>query len=288
MPRVSVIVPAYNAAWCVGEAVESIVAQTYSDWEAIVVDDGSTDDTSAVARGRDPRIRVVRSDVNRGLAASRNAGLAAARGELVALLDADDAWLPEYLESQVGLQERTGAEIVCCDALLLDGKRLLDETYADRFGPPDADGPITAASLLRANRIFISVLLEREAVAQAGGFDASLRSVEDLDLWLRMLENGDRVAYQRRPLAVYRLSVGSLSRDTLTMTRARQAVITGALARGRLDPVAVRAARRQLRLQRAAETVELARRERGARAAARVLGAAPLLARVAAERVVDR
>jgi glycosyltransferase involved in cell wall biosynthesis len=294
LPRVSVIVPAYNAAWCLPDALESIIAQRYPDWEAIVVDDGSTDDTARLAEGRDPRIRVVRSPINQGLAATRNLGLDHATGELVALLDADDTWLPDYLEEQVALVDRADAAglpvaIACCDAYLRRNDEVLTETYGDWIGRPSDS--ITLEELIDRNPIFISVLLSRAAVEAAGRFDASLRSVEDLDLWLRIVEAGGRVVYQPKPLAVYRLSDRALSRDTVTMTRSRQIVLRRALDRGHLTVPQRRAAERTLRTQRAAEQVALARGELGRRpveAAGRIVRIAPLLGRIAADRVGRR
>lgn len=290
MPRVSVLVPAYNAQAHLGRALASVFAQRYDDWEVIVADDGSSDATADVARSFGDRVIVARAGRNGGLAAARNLALTHASGDLVALLDSDDAWLPEYLSEQVALHERTGAAIVCCDAFLeRDGTRL-EQTYGDRFGRP---GPtVDATTLVRTNPIFVGALCPREIVAGAGGFDAALRSVEDLDLWLRIVERGGRVAYNPRPLAVYTLAAGTLSTDTLRMARSRQRVLRNALGRGRLDDAGRRAARRALRLQQAVEQVELLRAERHqrlrARAAARAAVVAPFVGRVAVERAISR
>ncbi len=293
MARVSVLVPAYNAAWCLPEALASLASQTFRDWEAIVADDGSTDGTSSTVPTDDPRIRVVRSDVNRGLAATRNLALRHADSELIALLDSDDTWMPDYLEHQVALYDRAQARwgdvgIVCCDAYLRQGTRRLDETYGQRFGRPDGD--VTTASLLHRNVIFVGALLPREVVERAGGFDEQLRSVEDLDLWLRIVELGWRVVYQPLALADYRIGASGLSQDTLTMARSRQVVIRQAIVRGRLDARGRRAAAREMRLQRGIEQVELARArwrtKTRAAAVAQLLRASPLLLAVGADRML--
>jgi glycosyltransferase involved in cell wall biosynthesis len=291
-PLVSVLVPAYQAEAHLARALDSVLAQTRDDWELIVADDGSTDSTLAVAERyavADPRIRVVRSRVNRGLAATRNLALAHARGPVVALLDSDDAWLPNYLEAQIALldaeRERGPVGIVCCDALLTSPQGPLPQTYSERFGVPTE--PIDAAELLRGNTIFVSVLMPRAVVQAAGAFDPDLRSVEDLDLWLRIAERGYRIVRNPRPLAVYSIAPGTLSRDTLRMTRSRQRVYRAALQRGALDGRARRAAQRALRLERAAEIVELIRRSgrrRPVRAVAGLVIAAPLMIRVLLER----
>jgi glycosyltransferase involved in cell wall biosynthesis len=259
VPRVSVLIPAYNAERHLGRALESVAAQTYADWEAIVVDDGSTDATSSIAQGfPDERIVSARSPVNQGLAATRNLALARAQGDLVALLDSDDAWLPTYLEEQVALHDATGAAIVCCDAYLeRDGHRL-PERYGDRFGRPSDH--VDVVELVRTNPIFISVVLTRSVVDEVGRFDERLRSVEDLDLWLRIVERGYRVAYNPHALVVYHLASGTLSTDVLRMTRSRQRVYRNLLRRRRLTSAQRRVVWRALAVQRGAELRELVRR----------------------------
>jgi glycosyltransferase involved in cell wall biosynthesis len=120
-PRVSVIVPAYNAAATIEACVAGIAGQSFDDWELIVADDASTDDTGARAVATHPGCRVVRADRNGGPAAARNLGISIASGELLAFLDADDEWLPRYLESQVAAFDRAcergiHAGVVACDA----------------------------------------------------------------------------------------------------------------------------------------------------------------------------
>jgi hypothetical protein len=128
-------------------------------------------------------------------------------------------------------------------------------------------------------------------IEEAGRFDARLRSVEDLDLWLRIVELGYRVVYHPQPLAVYRISPGSLSRDVLRMTRSRQAVYRAALRRGRLDSAARREAQRAIALERAAELVEMTRRNASIHPMRAALGAAvsaPFVARVLVARNLRR
>jgi glycosyltransferase involved in cell wall biosynthesis len=104
---VSVVLPTFNRGYCLERAIRSVLGQTYPDWELIVVDDGSTDDTQAVLESfKDPRIRVFRHSVNRGVAAARNTGLAAARGEFIAFLDSDDEWRPDKLTKQLDVMTR--------------------------------------------------------------------------------------------------------------------------------------------------------------------------------------
>src|SRR5262245_59871308 len=119
MPRVSVIVPAFNAEEYIAQALDSVVAQTYEDWEIVVADDGSTDATAEIAGGFGPRTRVVRQ-ANRGVGAALELACSHSTGELVAVLAADDYWLPDYLEEQVALHDRERARrvdvgIVACN-----------------------------------------------------------------------------------------------------------------------------------------------------------------------------
>jgi glycosyltransferase involved in cell wall biosynthesis len=255
-PRVSVIVPAYNAAEHIGEALESVHAQTASDWEIVVCDDGSSDDTAAVASSFGERVRLVQNEHNQGLAAARNAAIERSRGSVLALLDADDVWLPEYLERQLQLLDRAAQPqkvgIVSCNAFLRDEHGRLPGTYAERFGYAER---VDLERLLDISPIFISALIPRAAIEDVGLFATDLRSCEDLDLWIRLVEAGYRAISTRAPLAVYRLSAGQLSAQPVKMAQARQAVYRRAIDRGRLTAEQRRAAERAIRREQAIETV---------------------------------
>lgn len=272
----SVIVPAYNAGRHIAEALRSVERQTYSDWEVIVCDDGSADETATIAAAF-TRARTVWHAQNQGLASARNTAIESATGELVALLDADDYWLERYLEHQVALYdehvaraERVG--IVSANAHLLEPTGLAAETYGERFGFAE---DVSVATLLERNPIFISVLMPAAALEEVGKFATDLRSAEDLDLWLRMLEAGYTVVSTRTPLVVYRISPGQLSAQPASMARARQEVYRRALERGSIGGHERRLARRSLRLERAVAAVT------GSRCLS--LGDLPLLGLVAIE-----
>lgn len=184
-PCVSVVIPAWNAGWCVRRAIDSVLGQDFRDLELIVVDDGSIDDTAEVLRGYGAALRVI-SQANAGMSAARNAGIAAARGEFLAFLDADDWWLPGKLSRQVALlREQPALGFCSCAARVEDLQgRLLNlwqcphwqgSFLVHLFGS-GADVPGSCSA----------VLARRALVAQAGGFDASLRGAEDPDLWLRL------------------------------------------------------------------------------------------------------
>src|SRR5271156_2731884 len=118
MPRVSVVIPIYNGAATIGRALQSLFDQTFTDFEIVCVDDGSTDDTPSVLAGYGDRIRVIRQS-NRGLPGARNAGVAASRGQLIALIDHDDQWLPQKLELTVtALEADPGSSLVYSDLII--------------------------------------------------------------------------------------------------------------------------------------------------------------------------
>jgi glycosyltransferase involved in cell wall biosynthesis len=213
-PAVSVIVPAWGAAHLVGEALTSLIAQRFTDWEAVVVDDGGPAVGDAVApfAAADPRIRFL-STPHGGVSAARNHAIAAARAPLVALLDGDDRYRPDYLEKMVAaIRADPALGFVTCDATFTgdtprDGQRF--SAYL-----PQAGEPTLEAVIARRFNIFIACIIRREAVSGAGGFDEGLRSSEDLDLWIRMLEGGWRAGLVPEPLVFYRRRAGSLSSAT--------------------------------------------------------------------------
>ncbi len=189
MPRVSVIIPAYNAAWCIRRAVDSVLAQSYPGYELIVVDDGSTDDTAALLAGYADAVRIV-SKPNGGLSSARNAGIAAARGEFVAFLDADDWWMPEKLARQMALMDARPDLLFCSTASAVQtpaGERLADWRCGRGMNS-------TLEAIFAANAHVAgsgsAVLAKRDAFTQAGNFDESLRSLEDIDMWMRLAALG--------------------------------------------------------------------------------------------------
>jgi teichuronic acid biosynthesis glycosyltransferase TuaG len=288
MARVSVIIPAHNAEAHIAGALRSVESQTYSAWEVVVADDGSTDGTAASVGGLGGRVRLVRSRGNLGPANARNLAISNSGGELLAFLDADDYWLPDFLAEQVALydrsQERFGnVGIVACNARILGTEGFATHTYADRIPFPEE---LTLTRLLKSNPIYVSALCPRVAVDAAGGFSGECFGSEDHDLWIRILELGYRVVSNPKPLAVYRISEGSVSASAGRMATTRQATYRRAHERGRLNRRQRRIAHRELRLQRAAEELDAVFAERGERGrlpCGRVLRALPLLAAVAAE-----
>jgi len=187
---VSIITPTFNRSNLLQETIASALAQTYKEFELIIIDDGSVDDTARVISDfSDSRIRYVYQD-NRGQSAARNKGLALASGEMVAFLDSDDTWLPHRLERHVSLLQENARFDAVYGMAVIRGKSV----------PPGPvpkilpSGNITK-SLLRQNFIsFSSVLLRMKLVRKLGGFDESLRSAEDYDYWLRASVHGEFLA----------------------------------------------------------------------------------------------
>ncbi len=214
-PAISVIVPAYGVTDMLADALDSLIAQDRGDWEAIVIDDGDARVAAHVeAYAHDPRIRLVQTD-NGGLATARNRAIAAARAPLIALLDGDDAYRPSYLSTMIAAIE-VSPEIgfVCCDATYFGHDRVGERFSA--YVPQHP--PATLERVLRREfNVFIGATIRREAIDAVGGFDPALRSAEDLDLWIRLLEAGWRLDYVPQALACYRRRVGQMSSNTEMM-----------------------------------------------------------------------
>ncbi len=221
MPKVSVIIPAYNVAPYIGETLDSVLSQTFDDYEVIVINDGSPDTEELereLARFID-RVNYVKQE-NRGASAARNAGLRVARGEFVAFLDADDVWLPSYLDEQIKFLRERNCDLVCADAEIFSEGSLKGQTYMEALmadAPPTGD--VTFIGLLSAEQSLITsgVVVLRQRVFEVGLFDEALRNSQDFDLWLRLALAGTRMAYRQRVLLRYRSRNDSLSGDEVNV-----------------------------------------------------------------------
>lgn len=211
-PTVSVIVPCRDGAATLPATLRSLRRQTFKGWEAVVVDDGSVDQTAAVARrwaGRDRRIRLVQ-ETGRGVGAARNAGLAAARGEWVLFLDCDD-WLARgALAHLLSLARRRP------NAGVVKGRAIKVDPDGRRRALPAFDLSEPFAALCCEGRIAIhTAIVRRDLVERIGGFDPALKTSEDWDVWQRLARMGVEFAQSPRRLAFYRNSPESLSKRTL-------------------------------------------------------------------------
>jgi glycosyltransferase involved in cell wall biosynthesis len=218
-PVVSIVIPTYRHEQYVESTLASVFAQTFRDFEVIVINDGSPD-TEAFERAIEPyrkRINYI-SQENGGASSARNAGLRAAKGELVAFLDSDDFWSPNYLDDQVKFMRERQCDLACADALISGESRDAGKTYMEAMMPDaPASGDVTFLELVSAERSLITsgVLARRDLMLEVGLFDLTLRNAQDLDLWLRLARHGARLSYQRKVLLEYRARVGSLSGDAI-------------------------------------------------------------------------
>ena len=200
-PLVSIVIPTYNHAPMLQRALATVVEQTYQNWNAIVVNNFSTDNTlEVVAAFNDPRIQCVNFRNNGVIGASRNEGIALATGKYVAFLDSDDTWFPTKLEKCVEILE-SGSDLVC------HAEYWIDESGKSRLV---AYGPSEAAThhnlIYKGNRISTSATVVRAALLkEVNGFDISpeLISTEDYDLWIRLAAKSDRFAFISEPLGEY-------------------------------------------------------------------------------------
>jgi glycosyltransferase involved in cell wall biosynthesis len=220
MPAVSVITPVFNAEPYIGAAIESVLGQSVGDWELLVIDDGSTDATPDVVReyAGDPRLRVVRRE-HRGLSAARNEGVSRAMGRLLAFLDADDLWSPEYLERMVSMLDRRPEAV-----LAFAGWRYVDAvgTVLPQFVVPFGGDPARAERELPWRNAIVpsAAVAQTAAVRRVGGFDTALHACEDWDLWIRLREEGPFVGLSS-DLVLYRAHGESMTEDGEAIERER-------------------------------------------------------------------
>lgn len=214
-PRVSVVTPVYNAAGFVAETLASVLTQTFRDYELIVVNDGSPD-TAELERVLEPyleKIIYVRQR-NAGAGAARNAGIERARGELVAFLDGDDVWLPEFLQAQIEFLEKNDFDAVYADAQLFGGSVYDGKTFM-QTAPSRGVADFDALLDLRCSVITSGIVARRRAVVEAGMFEPEKVSAEDFMLWLKMAHAGARFGYQPKVLLKYRIHPDGLSGDSV-------------------------------------------------------------------------
>jgi glycosyltransferase involved in cell wall biosynthesis len=217
----SVVVPAYNASLYLEETLQSVAAQTLGDWECIVVDDGSTDDTYEIAKRfaqRDQRFRALRKP-NGGCGSARNAALAEARSSLISLLDSDDLYLPSYLETQARfIAEHPGFDLYSCNGLVL---------YPDGSTKPYFDDPVHAEitsfvldDFFENCPILGIAIYRREMAARINDYRTDLRNAEDYDFWVRAMASRAKQIHNPETLVVYRKSLTSKSSNRVKAAKA--------------------------------------------------------------------
>lgn len=233
-PTISIITPAYNAAKYIREALDSVLNQTFPSHELIVINDGSpdTDELELELQKYPATIQYIKQE-NRGAAAARNAGLRFARGEYVAFLDADDRWLPNFLEEQFEFLRSSNADLVFSDAVLIGESPLAGRTFMELDPPKSA---VTPESLLAVEVAVLTsaVLARKKPIFEVGLFDEAIKRGHDFDLWFRLAKAGVRFAYQPRVLAEHRIVESGLSGDALSQLYRTLSVLEAVKAKGTL------------------------------------------------------
>lgn len=216
-PTFSVVIPAYQAATVIGDAIESVLAQTVQPGEIIVCDDGSTDDLRGTLLPFETCIRIIEK-ANGGEASAKNSGIRAATGDFIAILDADDVFLPRRLEALGELASaRPDLDLLTTDSYLVVNGARVRRCYTDDFVFPAED---QRTAILQYNFLPFAAV-RREAILAAGGFDEHLRNVPDWDVWLRMILLGARAGLVDEPLAEYRLGATNVTSDRARVHRGK-------------------------------------------------------------------
>lgn len=215
-PLVSVVIPTYNHAYFLGRALQSVLDQTYTNWEAIIVDNHSLDNTDEIVRSfEDPRITLLKIHNNGVIAASRNMGIRAAKGEWIAFLDSDDLWYPTKLE--LCLQKiASGYDLVCHGEIWVSEQGGVKKLRKVLYGP---EARATFHKLLfEGNCISTSaVVVNRRSLEAVGGFDESqdLITAEDYHLWLKLAQAGARIGFLHEILGEYTIHAVNASKAAL-------------------------------------------------------------------------
>lgn len=214
-PKVSIIIPAYNISDYIAGTLDSVLAQTYKNYEIIVVNDGSKD-TEELEVVLEPYFDyiVYANQENGGAAKARNTAISLARGELLAFLDGDDIWYPQFLDASVNFLEKSNSEMVYCDAELFG-----EQLFAGRTFMQDAPsiGEVNTLTLIsgECNVITSGTIIKKELIEKFGGFDLELPRTQDFDLWFRLARNNVKIAYQTKVLLKYCVRSDNLSGNSI-------------------------------------------------------------------------
>jgi len=215
-PKISVVIPAYNNADVIAETLDSVVGQKFREHEIIVVNDGSPDTEAfeRAIRNHLEEIIYIRQR-NQGAGPARNTAIEHARGDIIAFLDGDDVWMPDFLASQYVFMNRNGLDMVYCDAMLTGMNSALRRTFMET-APSNGEADFNAILDLSCNVITSGVMARKQHIIDAGLFEGERVRAEDFHLWLRMAKNGAKIGYQRRALLKYRVRLDSLSGDNIS------------------------------------------------------------------------
>jgi glycosyltransferase involved in cell wall biosynthesis len=216
IPKVSVVIPAYNSADTIEETLKSVVAQKFREHEIIIVNDGSpdTEKFERAIRSHLEDIIYIRQR-NSGAGPARNLGIEHARGDIIAFLDADDVWLHDFLASQYVFMQRHAYDMVYCDAQMFG----LNSAYLRTFmqdAPSDGEANFNSILDLRCNVITSGTLARKSKIVAAGMFETERVRAHDFHLWLRMAKAGAKIGYQKKVLLKYRVGTDGISGDSIS------------------------------------------------------------------------
>ena len=209
---ISIVIPLYNKEKQIAHTLQSVLNQTFQDFEVVIVDDGSTDGSVAeVEKLSDSRIRLIHQK-NAGVAAARNRGIEEAKGDLIAFLDADDEWKPEYLATQYHLSQKyPDCNVFACNYEFRNIEGKVTPTIIRKLPFTGEDGILSnyfeVASCSHPPICSISIMVRKSAIQAIGGFPVGIRSGEDLLTWARLAVNG-QIAYSKKVVAIYDLGEG--------------------------------------------------------------------------------
>lgn len=232
-PAVSIVIPAYNRAGSIRRAIESVLRQSWTDFELLVIDDGSTDGTQDAVRAiADPRLRLIETPRNMGASAARNLGIEEARGDWVAFQDSDDEWLPLKIEKQMARLLAGDYVAAYCGMMILDEPQgplgAIEGRMRPRYFPAPAETEVEGAllvPLLRTSLISTQTLVaRRDRLREVGGFDPELRALIDWDCVLRLAPLGP-IAFVDEPLVLQSFSPNSITRDRERRLAARRRIV---------------------------------------------------------------
>jgi glycosyltransferase involved in cell wall biosynthesis len=217
-PIFTIVMACHNAGAYIDQAIASVLAQTFADWELIIVDDASHDDSLSCIKNasqKDPRIKYIQNEINLGPSIARNSAAHIATGEWLSILDADDVYLPEKLEKQYEIILNSKADIVLvgsgCYHIDHTGRRLQDYNYSNK------SMPLKRALLsMRSFPPHSSLIYRKEAFLAVGGFNSNFIRSQDYDLWLRLINFGSFAAYSK-PLIEYRVHSSNISNSSCTL-----------------------------------------------------------------------
>jgi glycosyltransferase involved in cell wall biosynthesis len=225
MPTVSVIIPTYNRAKLLGRAIQSVLDQTYQDFELFIVDDASTDDTESLVQSfNSPKIRYIRHRQNKGISGARNTGIRSAGGDYIALQDSDDEWLPDKLEKQMRALAAAPPEvgIAYTGFYMIRGKK---RKYLPSASITPKDGDIFR-SIIQGEYLVSpqTTVIKRECFEKCGLFDERLPALEDWEMSLRLAKHY-HFKYINEPLLRYYIQPDSLSRNKSAMVKSYRLIL---------------------------------------------------------------